>query len=88
MNYINLLAQVVQCCRYDCGQQRVTVWGRLILSAIGCTILIAAITAITQYLAWLDFLYYVSYVKLAITLIKYIPQVFYCNLFHDFLFNF
>lgn len=33
--------------------------------------------ALGHVIGWLDFLYYCSYVKLAITLIKYVPQAFY-----------
>lgn len=35
------------------------------------------ILAAVKTLPWLDFLYYCSYVKLCITLIKYVPQAFY-----------
>lgn len=35
------------------------------------------ILAIVTTIKWLDFLYYCSYVKLSITLIKYVPQAFY-----------
>lgn len=35
------------------------------------------ILAISEVINWLDFLYYCSYIKLIITLIKYVPQAFY-----------
>lgn len=37
--------------------------------------IVSLFVAVGNKLSWLDFLYYTSYVKLAITLIKYIPQV-------------
>ena len=39
-------------------------------------VLIILILSITSVIVWLDFLFYCSYVKLGITLIKYIPQAF------------
>jgi hypothetical protein len=36
---------------------------------------ISLILSFSSVLKWLDFLYFCSYVKLFITLIKYIPQV-------------
>ena len=39
-------------------------------------VVIILILAISSVIVWLNFLYYCSYVKLGITLIKYIPQAF------------
>ena len=39
------------------------------------TIIISLFVSVGGKLHWLDFLYVASYVKLAITLLKYIPQV-------------
>lgn len=57
------------------GDQRVSIFGR---STSGLFIVLAltfAALAIGKIIQWLDFLYYSSYIKLCITLIKYIPQV-------------
>lgn len=37
--------------------------------------LITLVLAGTNQISWLDFLYYCSYIKLAVTLTKYVPQV-------------
>ena len=39
-------------------------------------VVIILILAISSVIVWLDFLFYCSYVKLGITLIKYMPQAF------------
>ncbi|XP_021926700.1 cystinosin homolog isoform X2 [Zootermopsis nevadensis] len=67
---------IIQCFVYERGSQRVS-W-----TARGFHVLFAAVVAVSLILAWaevikwLDFLTYCSYVKLAITLIKYIPQAY------------
>ncbi|XP_064552217.1 cystinosin homolog isoform X1 [Drosophila montana] len=63
-----------QCFKYERGQQRVskTAYGLLIVFAL--VVVISAGLAGGSVIHWLDFLYYCSYVKLAITIIKYIPQ--------------
>lgn len=42
---------------------------------IGVVLAISLILALAFVMSWLDFLYICSYVKLVITLIKYVPQV-------------
>ena len=37
--------------------------------------LVSLFVAVAKVITWLDYLYYFSYIKLGITLIKYIPQV-------------
>lgn len=37
--------------------------------------LISLFVAVAKTITWLDYLYYFSYIKLAVTLIKYVPQV-------------
>ncbi|KRF78229.1 cystinosin isoform X2 [Drosophila virilis] len=63
-----------QCFKYERGQQRVskTAYGLLIVFAL--VVVISAGLAGGSVIHWLDFLYYCSYVKLTITIIKYIPQ--------------
>jgi len=45
------------------------------LTIFAVVVLISLILAWVDVIKWLDFLTYCSYVKLAITLIKYVPQV-------------
>ena len=47
-----------------------------ILGGIFVFLVISLICSAAKALSWLDFLYFCSYVKLGITLIKYIPQAF------------
>jgi cystinosin len=59
------------------GSQRVSTTARVIHGVFSSFVLLSIILAILHIILWLDFLYYCSYVKLAITLIKYVPQAFY-----------
>eukprot|EP00092_Neocalanus_flemingeri_P033043 GFUD01035937.1.p1 GENE.GFUD01035937.1~~GFUD01035937.1.p1 ORF type:complete len:411 (+),score=26.97 GFUD01035937.1:244-1476(+) len=67
---------IIQCFMFERGMQKVSkgCWG--ILGAIAIFVVIILILAFTHVLAWLDFLQYCSYVKLGITLIKYMPQAY------------
>ena len=55
--------------------QRVSYTAWAILAALWLTMLISLFVSVGGKLHWLDLLYIVSYVKLAVTLLKYIPQV-------------
>ncbi|XP_043475733.1 cystinosin homolog isoform X1 [Leptopilina heterotoma] len=68
---------IIQCFIYEIGNQRVSTTARIIHGIFTTFIIISIILSLLQVIAWLDFLYYCSYVKLAITLIKYVPQAFY-----------
>lgn len=57
------------------AEQRVSNVARTILGIFAIAIIVFAILGGTNVIHWLDFLYYCSYIKLTITLIKYIPQV-------------
>ena len=67
---------IFQCSIYERGNQKVSRTCKLILAAIFLFILITVILALTKVVEYLDFLYYCSYVKLFITLIKYVPQAY------------
>ncbi|XP_055345306.1 cystinosin-like isoform X2 [Paramacrobiotus metropolitanus] len=69
------LIQIIQCFIYETGNQRLFKGTILLLGAIWLATIILLILSATHVLVWLDYLYYFSYVKLGITLIKYIPQV-------------
>jgi len=65
---------ILQIAIYDRGRQTVSRVCRALLSAM---LLFAAVTLIlggTNIITWLDWINYLSYIKLFITIIKYIPQ--------------
>ncbi|XP_043249558.1 cystinosin homolog isoform X1 [Colletes gigas] len=68
---------IFQCFIYETGTQRVSTTARIIHGIFAIIVLCTIILAAVHILHWLDFLYYCSYIKLCITLIKYIPQAFY-----------
>ncbi|XP_076238330.1 lysosomal cystine transporter cystinosin isoform X2 [Calliopsis andreniformis] len=68
---------IIQCFIYEVGTQRVSTTARIIHGIFTIFILTSVILAAIKIIEWLDFLYYCSYVKLCITLIKYVPQAFY-----------
>ncbi|XP_059472484.1 cystinosin homolog isoform X2 [Neocloeon triangulifer] len=68
---------IIQCFIYERGEQRVSWTARGIMCIFALFLGISAIIAgASDLLTWLDFLYFCSYVKLTITLIKYIPQAY------------
>lgn len=67
---------IFQCFIYEREQQTVSITARSILGIFASFLTISAILGGCKVIHWLDFLYYCSYVKLTITLIKYIPQAY------------
>lgn len=74
------LVTIVQCLVYERAEQRVSIIARCILVVFTILVIVFTILASVGTIHWLDFLYYCSYIKLTITLIKYIPQVRYFTL--------
>ncbi|XP_069354662.1 cystinosin homolog isoform X2 [Maniola hyperantus] len=70
------LVTITQCFIYEREDQRVSNVGRSILGGFFGVIIITASLGAANTIAWLDFLYYCSYIKLCITLIKYVPQAY------------
>ncbi|KAL1116727.1 hypothetical protein AAG570_005199 [Ranatra chinensis] len=68
------LLTIVQCLCYERGGQAVSLIGKIIVGIFVLVIIVTIILAAVDVMHWLDFLYACSYVKLTITLIKYIPQ--------------
>uniref|UniRef100_A0A096M261 Cystinosin, lysosomal cystine transporter n=1 Tax=Poecilia formosa TaxID=48698 RepID=A0A096M261_POEFO len=67
---------VSQAALYERGGQSVS-WAARILLLIGWTFaLISLFVAVAHKITWLEYLYYFSYIKLAVTLIKYVPQAY------------
>ncbi|KAM4548178.1 cystinosin isoform 4-T5 [Odontesthes bonariensis] len=61
---------------YERGSQKVS-WTALFLLLIGWAFaLISLFLAIAKQITWLDYLYYFSYIKLAVTIVKYVPQAY------------
>ncbi|KAM0733695.1 Cystinosin-like protein [Formica fusca] len=71
------IVTIGQCFIYEIGNQRVSTTARIIHGIFAIFILISLILSFVHTIHWLDFLYYCSYVKLSITLIKYVPQAYY-----------
>ncbi|XP_030289450.1 cystinosin isoform X3 [Sparus aurata] len=70
------LVYVSQAAVYERGGQKVS-WMALFLLLIGLTFaLVILFVAVAKQITWLDYLYYISYIKLAVTLIKYVPQAY------------
>ncbi|XP_060887499.1 cystinosin [Labrus mixtus] len=66
----------IQAAVYERGSQKVS-WTALFLLLIGWTFaLISLFLAVAQKITWLEYLYFFSYIKLGVTLTKYVPQAF------------
>ncbi|XP_069779329.1 cystinosin-like [Narcine bancroftii] len=68
------LITICQCCIYERGSQRVSKIAYGFLVAAWLPALTFLILGITGQITWLQLVYYFSYIKLGIVLIKYIPQ--------------
>lgn len=68
------LLTVIQCFIYERGEQRVSYIAQALLGVFGAIIIVSGILVGTKTWHWLDLLYTLSYIKLAITLVKYVPQ--------------
>lgn len=66
-----------QCFIYERGNQRVSYTATGIIGFFFLTIGVTGVLSIIGTMKWLDFLYTLSYIKLAITLMKYVPQAVY-----------
>lgn len=72
------LITVIQCFIYERGSQRVSYTATAILVLLMVSIVVVAILTAEQVSAsftWLEYLLFLSYVKLAISVMKYSPQV-------------
>eukprot|EP00877_Chromochloris_zofingiensis_P007899 jgi/Chrzof1/3362/Cz12g22110.t1 len=73
---------VIQCFIYERGKQRLSGPSRLLFIVVavgafayGCAIATVACQRCHKLLNWLSFLYFLSFVKMGITLVKYFPQM-------------
>ncbi|KAG8227423.1 hypothetical protein J437_LFUL000432 [Ladona fulva] len=67
---------IIQCFIYEKGSQTISLTARGILALFFVVLIIMGSLSGANVVHWLDFLYACSYVKLTITLIKYIPQAY------------
>lgn len=70
------LVYVCQATVYERGGQRVSRTALVLLLIGWMFALISLFVAVAKTITWLDYLYYFSYIKLAVTLIKYVPQAY------------
>uniref|UniRef100_A0A224XET8 Cystinosin homolog n=1 Tax=Panstrongylus lignarius TaxID=156445 RepID=A0A224XET8_9HEMI len=68
------LFTLFQCLIYERGGQTLSKVAGLLTTIFGVIIVISFILPFFKVMGWLNFLYICSYIKLTITLIKYIPQ--------------
>jgi len=66
----------IQCAIYERGSQKVSVYAIAMIGLSTALLVFSSIAAGAGALTWLSVLYYCSYIKLAVTLIKYIPQAY------------
>ncbi|XP_055796535.1 cystinosin-like isoform X2 [Salvelinus fontinalis] len=70
------LVYICQCAIYERGGQKLSKIA-IGLLVIGWTFaLVTLFVAVANKITWLEYLYYFSYIKLGITLVKYIPQAY------------
>jgi LCT (Lysosomal Cystine Transporter) family transporter len=68
---------VMQCFLYERGNQRLARWSILFICSAAFVAVILLILVLTNTFSKLSYIYYFSYVKLTITIIKYVPQAWY-----------
>ncbi|GFN95207.1 cystinosin [Plakobranchus ocellatus] len=65
---------IFQCFLYERGTQRVSYVCRILVAAAWLFAGISLVVTLVKKITWLTYLYYFSYIKLGVTLIKYVPQ--------------
>lgn len=65
---------ILQCIFYERGDQKVSLPSKILLSCTWLFAAIAFVVTLCRKITWLTYLYYFSYIKIGVTLIKYIPQ--------------
>uniref|UniRef100_H2YA01 Cystinosin n=1 Tax=Ciona savignyi TaxID=51511 RepID=H2YA01_CIOSA len=67
---------IIQCIIYERGGQRVSIIATVLLSITWVAMFVLLFVAVGGKITWLEYLMVFSYVKLGVTLIKYIPQAY------------
>ncbi|XP_022614975.1 cystinosin [Seriola dumerili] len=70
------LVYIGQAAVYERGGQKVSWTAFFLLLIAWAFALVSLFLAVAKQITWLDYLYYFSYIKLAVTLIKYVPQAY------------
>lgn len=65
---------IFQCFIYERGDQKVSLISKVLLSGTWLFAAVALVVTVCHKIEWLTYLYYFSYIKIGVTLIKYIPQ--------------
>lgn len=75
-NFAVKVLLVIQCCIYDRGDQRVSNRMWALLNSTLSPALVLGLMLLFSQLKPLAFVYYFSYVKMGLTLAKYVPQLY------------
>ncbi|XP_055885849.1 cystinosin-like isoform X1 [Biomphalaria glabrata] len=67
---------IIQCIVYEKGGQKVSKICIALVTGAWLFALASLVVTLTHTITWLTYLYYFSYIKLGVTLIKYIPQAY------------
>ncbi|XP_063408959.1 cystinosin-like [Mytilus trossulus] len=67
---------IFQCTVYERGGQKISKVSLFIVIGAWLFILVSLFVTVAKVITWLTYLYYFSYVKLGVTLIKYVPQAY------------
>lgn len=67
---------IFQCTLYERGGQKLSKVCLLLVTGSWLFILVSLFVTVAKVITWLTYLYYFSYVKLGVTLIKYVPQAY------------
>ncbi|XP_064187667.1 cystinosin [Anguilla rostrata] len=70
------LLYVCQCTVYERGDQKVSKVAIALLVIAWTFALVTLFIAVARKITWLEYIYYFSYIKLGVTLVKYIPQAY------------
>ncbi|XP_073731940.1 cystinosin [Misgurnus anguillicaudatus] len=70
------LVYICQCVVYERGGQKVSKVAIGLLVIAWTFAFVSLFVAVAQKITWLEYLYYFSYIKLGVTLVKYIPQAY------------
>ncbi|RUS77648.1 hypothetical protein EGW08_014591 [Elysia chlorotica] len=65
---------IIQCLLYERGTQRVSYVCIVLVSGAWLFAGVSLVVTLIHKITWLTYLYYFSYIKLGVTLIKYVPQ--------------
>ncbi|XP_065069921.1 cystinosin homolog [Rhopilema esculentum] len=70
------LITIFQCIIYEKGDQKVSKIAKILVTGGWLFAIVSLVLTLLKTITWLTYLYYFSYIKLAVTLIKYMPQAY------------